>query len=85
MAELELDMNQRVWEWSALQESDSQLQPLHGPGLTGIHNLGNSCYMNAVMQVIMTMPQFAAKLVAVVHVSVIVITTIINKAIELMR
>jgi len=61
MAELELDMNQRVWEWSVLQESGSQLQPLHGPGLTGIHNLGNSCYMNAVMQVVMTIPQFVSK------------------------
>jgi ubiquitin carboxyl-terminal hydrolase 5/13 len=61
MAELELEMNQRVWEWSALQESSSQLQPLYGPGLTGIHNLGNSCYMNAVMQVIFCLPQFANK------------------------
>ena len=61
MAELELDMNQRVWEWSLLQESGSQLQPLCGPGLTGIHNLGNSCYMNSVIQVIMSIPQFVSK------------------------
>jgi len=61
MAELELDLNQR--EWSALTESNSVLQPVYGPGYTGIYNLGNSCYMNSVMQVIFTLPSFIDKLV----------------------
>lgn len=58
MLELELDYNQRIGEWSLMTESDSQLKPLYGPGLTGLINLGNSCYLNSVMQVILSIPDF---------------------------
>ena len=47
MAELEIDLNQRVGEWDRIQEVGSALKPLYGPGFTGLRNLGNSCYMNA--------------------------------------
>lgn len=52
MIELELDLNQRIGEWSILTESASKLIPISGPGFTGMKNLGNSCYLNSVMQVI---------------------------------
>ncbi|XP_055335096.1 ubiquitin carboxyl-terminal hydrolase 5-like isoform X2 [Paramacrobiotus metropolitanus] len=58
MAELELDLNQRYDEWSVLQEADCKLQPVFGPGFTGMINLGNSCYMNSVMQMIFVIPEF---------------------------
>lgn len=58
MAELELDLNQKLGEWAALQEAGSQLTPLSGPGYVGLSNLGNSCYLNSVMQVIFTIPDF---------------------------
>jgi len=58
---MELDLNQRVWEWNALQESGSKLQPVYGPGCTGIYNLGNSCYMNSIMQVVFTLPPFVER------------------------
>ena len=61
MAELELDMNKRYDEWSILQESDAKLQPLFGPGYTGMINVGNSCYMNSVMQVIFHLQEFKTK------------------------
>ncbi|ELT92166.1 hypothetical protein CAPTEDRAFT_182887 [Capitella teleta] len=61
MAELEIDLNQRVGEWDVIQEAGSQLEPLHGPGFTGIRNLGNSCYMNSIMQVMFTLPDFVHK------------------------
>lgn len=35
MVELELDLNQKVGEWSTCQESGSALTPVYGPGRTG--------------------------------------------------
>lgn len=63
MAELELELNKRSGEWTALQETESQLQPLYGPGLTGMENLGNSCYLNSVMQMLFTIPDFISRYV----------------------
>merc|ERR1719300_1766665 len=58
MVELEIDMNQRIGEWAILTESGSKLVPVFGPGNTGLHNLGNTCYLNSVMQVLNTIPEF---------------------------
>ncbi|XP_054732138.1 ubiquitin carboxyl-terminal hydrolase 5-like [Anastrepha obliqua] len=63
MVELEIEINQRIGEWSLLTESDSELQPLAGQGYTGMRNLGNSCYINSVMQVIFTLPDFIKRYV----------------------
>jgi ubiquitin carboxyl-terminal hydrolase 5/13 len=58
MVELEIDYNQRFDEWSIIQEEGSKLTPLFGPGFTGLTNLGNSCYLNSVMQVMFSIPDF---------------------------
>ncbi|KAL5005091.1 hypothetical protein ScPMuIL_018547 [Solemya velum] len=58
MIELEIDINQKFGEWDIIQEAGSKLQPVYGPNHTGMRNLGNSCYMNSVMQVLFTLPEF---------------------------
>lgn len=58
MVELELELNQKSNEWAALQESGGQLRPIYGPGYTGMANLGNSCYLNSVMQMLFVIPDF---------------------------
>ncbi|KAG8231725.1 hypothetical protein J437_LFUL013189 [Ladona fulva] len=63
MAELELDLNQKFGEWVAMQETNHKLTPLYGPGYTGLVNLGNSCYLNSVMQVIFSIPDFKRRFV----------------------
>ena len=63
MTELEIDMNMRSGEWSIIQESGKQLVPCYGPGNTGMANLGNSCYLNFIMQVVFTLPEFQHRLV----------------------
>lgn len=52
MVELELELNQKTNEWATLCESGGQLQPMYGPGYTGMQNMGNSCYLNSTMQVL---------------------------------
>jgi ubiquitin carboxyl-terminal hydrolase 5/13 len=63
MIELELDLNQKFGEWVSLQEAGSKLTPLYGPGYTGLTNLGNSCYLNSVMQTLFIIPDFIKKYV----------------------
>jgi len=45
---------------SKVLEEGKTLVPVFGPGLTGMENLGNSCYMNSVVQVIFNLPEFTA-------------------------
>ncbi|XP_033225385.1 ubiquitin carboxyl-terminal hydrolase 5 [Belonocnema kinseyi] len=60
MIELELDLNQKFGDWVTLQESSSKV---HGPGYTGLVNLGNSCYLNSVMQTMFVIPDFVDRFV----------------------
>ncbi|KHJ42441.1 UBA/TS-N domain protein [Trichuris suis] len=59
MIELELDYNQK-WEYREIQEEGHKLVPLFGPGLTGMVNMGNSCYLNSVMQALALIPSVRA-------------------------
>ncbi|XP_061883827.1 ubiquitin carboxyl-terminal hydrolase 13 isoform X2 [Entelurus aequoreus] len=48
----------RVSEWEVIQESGMKLKVVYGSGYTGMKNLGNSCYLSTVMQVLFSIPHF---------------------------
>ncbi|XP_073009187.1 ubiquitin carboxyl-terminal hydrolase 14 isoform X2 [Typha latifolia] len=59
-AERELDQNTN-FDWNRIQESGQEVEPLFGPGYTGLVNLGNSCYMASTMQVIFSTHSFISR------------------------
>jgi len=50
-AELEVELNAN-YAFDAITESGAKLVPLSGPGLQGLQNLGNSCYINSTVQML---------------------------------
>ncbi|CAG8761381.1 20907_t:CDS:10 [Gigaspora margarita] len=57
MTELQIEQNQ-LFGWSMETKDGKKLEPLFGPGYTGIKNLGNSCYMASVLQSVFSLDAF---------------------------
>ncbi|KAF9460620.1 ubiquitin carboxyl-terminal hydrolase 14 [Collybia nuda] len=59
MTELQIEQNLQ-YDFSVSNE-DGTVEPLFGPGLTGLANLGNSCYIASVLQTLFSLPVFQAQ------------------------
>ena len=59
MTELNVSLN-ASYAFSRITESGKDLQSVSGPGFIGLDNLGNSCYLNSVMQLVAALPEARA-------------------------
>lgn len=57
LTEMQIEQNLR-WEFSMTTDDGTELRPLFGPGLTGLKNLGNSCYLASILQCLFDLPAF---------------------------
>ncbi|TID30458.1 hypothetical protein CANINC_000969 [Pichia inconspicua] len=57
LTELQIEQNIQ-WDFKMTGDGDETLQPVFGAGLTGFKNLGNSCYLASVLQVMFTLEEF---------------------------
>ncbi|KAL6872235.1 ubiquitinyl hydrolase [Trichoderma longibrachiatum] len=57
LTEMQIEQNLK-WDFSMTTEDGHELKPLFGPGLTGLKNLGNSCYLASIVQCLFDLPSF---------------------------
>ncbi|CAG1988548.1 unnamed protein product [Fusarium graminearum] len=60
LTEMQIEQNLK-WDFSMTTEDGKELKPLFGPGLTGLRNLGNSCYLASIVQCLFDMPSFQSR------------------------
>ncbi|KAK2861396.1 hypothetical protein FQN49_004244 [Arthroderma sp. PD_2] len=60
LTELQIEQNLK-WDFSMTSKDGQVLNPVFGPELTGLKNLGNSCYMASVLQCLFALPEFKGR------------------------
>ncbi|KAF3342628.1 Protein rax1 [Verticillium dahliae VDG2] len=60
LTEMQIEQNLK-WDFSMTNEDGQELKPLTGPSLTGLKNLGNSCYLASIIQCLFDMPSFKTR------------------------
>ena len=60
--EVNIQANEKL-SLDKITEAGKDLVPLSGPGYVGLKNFGNTCYINSVLQVLYSTPEFATAFV----------------------
>jgi len=60
ITELQIEQNMNL-DIKMTTKDGKDLQPVYGPGFTGIENLGNSCYMASIVQMMFAIPEVAQR------------------------
>jgi ubiquitin carboxyl-terminal hydrolase 5/13 len=60
MAEMSMDLSMKL-QFDRVQESGEDLVPVEGPGFVGLYNFGNNCYINSLLQVLFSLPEFSRR------------------------
>merc|ERR1719453_1383903 len=65
MAELTIDLN-ATFEFDRITEAGKDLEMVRGPGKVGLGNIGNSCYIASVLQLLASIDEVASPQLAIV-------------------
>ncbi|SCV69304.1 BQ2448_2324 [Microbotryum intermedium] len=66
MTELQVEHNMS-YDFAMTGADGAELEPLYGPGLTGMRNLGNSCYLASSLQTLFSLPSFQTRYLTSFH------------------
>ncbi|KKZ61819.1 ubiquitin thiolesterase [[Emmonsia] crescens] len=60
LVEMQIEQNLK-WDFSMTGQDGHESKPLFGKGLTGLKNLGNSCYISSALQCLFSLPEFKTR------------------------